>query len=444
MDGRHTVPGIPRGGPAGEIFGRKVLEAEAAKLIYDDGSFAQHSVNYHRLMLHAYIWATRLADLAGQPFSSQLRARVGRAGDFLFQIQDETTGAVPYYGQNDGALILPLNNCGYHDFRPVVAATQFLVSGTRRFDPGPWDEDLLWVFGPEALTAKRDTGARGDFTAVEGGYYTLRDANSFVFTRCASFQHRPAQADMLHVDLWWRGQNIAVDPGTFSYNASEPWDNALARTAYHNTVTVDDRSQMDQAGKFLWLPWLKSEVRTSITDQRFGYFEGCHDGYRRLSDPVTHRRGIVRLGDDLWVVLDSLEGDCNHRYRLHWLLLDVPYIWERDRVTLRTAHGDYHVQTASLGNSGEYSVVRADPKSPRGWRAPYYGCREPAVSFALTVRGPAVRFWTVLTARPCEVEVNVDSLQIQMGTLSFSVLFGTGPQLVSSVRTGVDERVIRV
>ena len=67
---------------------------------------------------------------------------------------------MPYYGQNDGALILPLNNCGYHDFRPVVAATQFLVSGTRRFEPGPWDEDLLWLFGPEALTATRHRGPR--------------------------------------------------------------------------------------------------------------------------------------------------------------------------------------------------------------------------------------------------------------------------------------------
>ena len=113
---------------------------------------------------------------------------------------------------------------------------------------------------------------------------------------------------MLHVDLWWRGQNIALDPGTFSYNARTVGQRARAnRLSQHGHGRRS--SQMDQAGRFLWLPWLGSEVRRRH-GQRFAYFEGGHDGYRRLSDPVTHRRGIARLGDDHWLVLDSLEGDC--------------------------------------------------------------------------------------------------------------------------------------
>ena len=39
------------------------------------------------------------------------------------------TGEAPFYGHNDGALILPLNNCGYHDLRPVVQATSVSLRG---------------------------------------------------------------------------------------------------------------------------------------------------------------------------------------------------------------------------------------------------------------------------------------------------------------------------
>jgi hypothetical protein len=205
--------------------GSRVLEEQGRDLIYDDGSFAQHSVNYHRLMLHDYLWALRLGDLHDQPFSAELKQRVGKAGAWLYAIQDEASGHVPYYGQNDGALILPLNNCDYQDFRPVVQATQYLSSETRCYPAGPWDEDLLWLFGVDAVTAPVVSPPRQAFSADRGGYYIVRSPKSFVLTRCATFRHRPSQADMLHVDLWWRGQNIALDAGTYSYNAPPPWDN---------------------------------------------------------------------------------------------------------------------------------------------------------------------------------------------------------------------------
>ena len=107
-------------------------------------------------MLHDYLWAVRLGDILGEPFSDELRAHLGRSGDFLYQLQDETTGRLPCYGQNDGSLILRLTNCDYQDFRPVIAATRYLAYGTRTYEAGPWDEELYWLFGPEAANAPID------------------------------------------------------------------------------------------------------------------------------------------------------------------------------------------------------------------------------------------------------------------------------------------------
>jgi hypothetical protein len=422
--------------------GRRVLEDLGLALIYEDGSFAQHSVNYHRLMLHDYLWAIRLGDLHGRPLSAGLRERVGRAGELLFQLQDIKTGRVPYYGQNDGALILPLSNCDYHDFRPVVQAIRYLTTGTRRYGDGPWDEDLYWLFGAESLNRPVVALGRSDLQAEAGGYYTLRSAHGFAFTRCATFRHRPGQADLLHVDLWWRGQNIALDAGTYSYNASPPWDNALAHTAYHNTVGVDGLSQMDQVGRFLWLPWARGRkrCRADSAGGQLAYWEGEHDGYTRLPEPVAHRRGVLRLGDEHWLVLDALQSRGEHRYRLHWLLPDLPATWEPgpDRggqsgvtgfLTLATPVGPFTVGVGWLGESqGDGSLARAEVDSPRGWRALYYLHRQPALSLAADRRAADLRFWTVFGPPGTAVTADAEGLRV------------TGPGGRAAVRLGVGER----
>ncbi|MEN3334562.1 MAG: hypothetical protein V7641_3927 [Blastocatellia bacterium] len=397
--------------------GRDALESQGRELIYDDGAFAQHSLNYHRLMLHDYLWTLRLGDVLGEPFSDELKRRVGKAGDFVYQLQDEASGRVPNYGHNDGALVLPLNNCDYQDFRPVVQATHYLVHQARCVAAGAWDEDLLWLFGPSALAAPVDSTPRTNLRADCGGYYTLRAPAGFAYVRAANFKDRPAQADMLHVDLWWRGENLAIDAGTFSYNAPAPWNNELARTAYHNTVTVDDGDQMERAGKFLWLPWLRGCVKSyeRSAGGHLVYWQGEHDGYHRLKSPVTHRRAVLRAGDECWLVVDELLSESDHDYRLHWLFADLPFEWDeaQQRLTLHAAAGAYAARLLDLSGAGRCTIARADQRSARGWRSAYYYDREPALSVDLKRRAATARLVTVFAPDDHHVVVDATTLIIE-------------------------------
>jgi asparagine synthase (glutamine-hydrolysing) len=413
--------------------GRAALEQQARELIYEDGSFAQHSANYHRVMLHDYLWALRLGALHAAPLSEALRSRVGMAADFLLQIQDGQTGRVPCYGHNDGALVLPLSNCDYQDFRPVVQATRYAMHGVRTFPAGPWDEDLLWLFGPAAADAPMQTFAPLDLAAGHGGCYTLRAKRGFVFIHCPRFRHRPSQADALHVDVWWRGQNMALDAGTYSYNAPAPWDKALERTECHNTVVVDGQDQMERAGRFLWLPWLHARRRCQLRSQggTLAYWEGEHDGYRRLRPAVRHRRAVVRLGDEHWLVLDRLESNGEHQYRLHWLVADYPArsLQDQGQLALSTPGGDYHLQMGSLGPARQYSLVRADESSTRGWRSPYYCERQPALSWALQVAASSCWLWSLLGPEQCVVHLEGGLLRVRAGSWQTGVQLGGASRL---------------
>lgn len=378
--------------------GRKILEEAAARQIYDDGAYVQHSTNYHRLMLHDYIWAIQLGRLNGFAFSEQLQDRVHRAGQFLYQLQDKTDGRVPNYGANDGALILPLNSCDYSDFRPVLAAVHYLFDAKRLYQDGPWHEDLIWLFGPKSLNKEVDQVEQFSLTADIGGYYTLRGQKSWGMIRCATFRDRPAQADMLHLDIWRRGENIALDAGTYYYYADPPWNNAFVSTMVHNTVTIDAENQMGRGPRFLWLNWLRSRVRhvQKSSKQMLEYFEGEHDGYRRLEEPMTHRRAVVRCGEDIWIILDDLLGTGNHNFRLHWLLSDLPFAVDDKKrcVLLDTRSGRFgvslHLPHPVNQESIAFDVVRGSEASvPRGWHSPYYGIRQPAISAALSVTAVA-------------------------------------------------------
>ena len=176
---------------AWRALGRRHLEEQARTLIDDDGAFSQHSVNYQRVMLHDYAWVLRLGDSVGRTLVPRVALRVGRAADFLYQLQDETTGRLPRYGQNDGALVLPLTNSEPGDFRSVIQSVRCLAYGTRTFAPGPWDEELFWLCGAEALSAPLDAPARTDLEAPSGGYYTLRAPGGFAFLRCGEIPPSP-------------------------------------------------------------------------------------------------------------------------------------------------------------------------------------------------------------------------------------------------------------
>jgi asparagine synthase (glutamine-hydrolysing) len=237
---------------------------------------------------------------------------------------------------------------------------------------------------------------------------------------------------MLHMDLRWRGQNVALDAGTYSYNAPQPWANPLAQTAYHNTVTVDDLDQMERVSRFLWLPWVRGWVTRNqqSSDGQLAYWEGEHDGYQRLRPSVSHRRGILRLRDDYWLVLDALRSSGEHRYSLHWLLPDLTHVWDEKagHVELSTPVGVYHLQMATVSRTGAYSLVRADAHSARGWSAPSYGFREPALSVALVVHAKTLVFWTLFGPEACRLLLASTSLWIEADFWQVRVQLQTGTQ----------------
>ena len=121
-------------------LGREILEREAQIHIFRDGTYSMYSLNYHRFILHVYFLAMRLGELNQDRFSDSLYQSISRSLDFMAQLVEPSSGGMPVYGSNDGALVCPLDTCDFTDFRPTLQAGWFLVHRKRLLDAGAWDE----------------------------------------------------------------------------------------------------------------------------------------------------------------------------------------------------------------------------------------------------------------------------------------------------------------
>jgi len=370
-----------RRAPTWRRKGLRVLDDEARRHNHDDGSYVQHSMNYHRLMLQGYLWAMRLAELNGDPVSGETVRKIDKAADFLFLLQDPASGRVPNYGPNDGSLLLPLNACDFLDYRPAIGAAHFQIHRKRLYEPGAWDEDLIWLFGPDAQAAGRTLRDRSSQGLDDGGYYVLRGREAWGMVRCHSFRNRPNQADLLHLDLWWRGLNILRDSGSYLYNAPRPWSDRFTSTAAHNTVQLGGQDQMLKVHRFTWAYLARARVIRfqARLAENVDCFEGEHYGYRRLASRATHRRTVVRLGDSLWLVIDDILGRGREQVRLFWHLLDVPFTADTRGVRLSTPMGPVSIAMHVPGGGGTLRVARGEEgDEPMGWESLHYRERRPA------------------------------------------------------------------
>ena len=376
------------------------------------GEYAQHSTNYHRLMLQVVLWTNALCryDLSRTyRWPHQTLEAVRRSVHWLLSLLDSESGRTPNLGANDGAYIFPLTVLPFADYRPVLhaAARAFLDYDLPR---GPWDEMALWfgtqAGGPRSIALPRYLGDQ------------LYGKHSWAYLRTAQFTSRPSHADQLHLDLWWRGLNVAQDAGTYLYNAPAPWDNSLTTTLVHNTIAVNDRDQMTRDGRFLYLDWVNA-YRKSLTAENPAMLQQVCGRYR--GGGYRHTRTVSVGDDDRWLVEDKilpLRMPCPVprartgtsplepglppekkplTVRLHWLLPD--WKWEMDDgesgVLLRLTSPQGLVELAiryspstcpgtfSLVREGEILAGSSAPCPSRGWASPTYGIKVPALSLVI-------------------------------------------------------------
>lgn len=335
--------------------GRFWIGNRVGKLISSDGSFSQHSVNYHRLMLDALSMAEFFRVLFDQEaFSKSVQQRLSAAAVWLATFIEPSTGDVPNIGANDGARIIPLTDTDYRDFRPTARLAMALFLNKSVFAEHQESAQLFTLLNHEVPEEPYVLPAFHLFD--KGGYAFASRGQARLFLKYPRYQFRPGQCDALHLDVWLGGWNILRDAGSYSYNTEPFWMNYFPGTAAHNTVQFDDQEQMPRISRFLYGDWLKASRCQELVYS--GRLVGFCVGYNNTRGHSHHRS--VKLTDQRLIVQDQIAG-FNERAVMRWRLIPGQYSIQGNSIL-----GEFF--QLSVSASSEIKRFEIVP----GWESPYY------------------------------------------------------------------------
>ena len=427
------------------------LAAEAERLILPDGAGAEQSISYQMFTAELFAMVVALLQLAGDRVPTELVAALERGAQYLVSVVG-SDDPDPRYGDDDDGFALRLGAEPKRTVREhlgIVAATTANVTAARYGEmtlTGAWIATALGTPLHELGAGVRRRETSAGMYAPNGGLVVLRpgphrltmDVGPLGYLSTAAHGH----ADALAVTLSAEGRELIVDPGTGSYYMKPAWRTALRGTRAHPTVCVDGVNQSVIGGPFYWRRHAATTVRS--VDLNRGIVDAEHNGYRRLDDPVMHRRWLIAPpGDATVVVVDLLDGLSVHDIAMSWPLHpDLDWIPTQDG-HLVSRDGLPVLQLCYAATSPiEIGQVRADPDSQLGWWSDRLEARVPA--WLLTVHArttPPVAMLSVLRTADAGMisvpEVVRDSEMLEVSWSEYGVRRGltidiSGPGAVVS------------
>jgi Heparinase II/III-like protein/Heparinase II/III N-terminus len=321
--------------------GLRILLDQLPKHIRSDGVYFEQSSYYHRYTVDFYTHLLALIHTSGanadgcvtlSPEEERILWRKLEAAlDHLMWI-GRPDGGWPLFGDDDGGRLIKLSPRPSNDFSDTLAV------GAAIFDRDDWKyvagdapAELLWLLGPEGL-ARYDrleaTPPRETSRAFEtSGYFVMRDGwrrdSSFALIDCGRHGSEAgpghAHSDALAIELAVRGVTWFVDAATYVYGSDPETRDWFRSTSAHNTATVDGENQSTPGATFAWETSAGCSLEVFKDLGECVVFEGSHDGYQRLSDPVTHTRSVVMLRkQSAFIVSDRFTAGAPHSYAIRY------------------------------------------------------------------------------------------------------------------------------
>jgi hypothetical protein len=422
---------------------KEILMQEALVQNAEDGGNREQAFSYQQFVLDFLLLAGLAARAAHEDFPADYWERIERMMEFLASMMD-VSGNVPMIGDADDGYVVslaPASGLGTGGWTlepgraprtsessltaadgrqptasPLPAASSLqspaplfdnyrslLATGAALFKRadfarklGEVDDKTRWLVPPEELSDfARLANSRGPAIArrsfPQSGYYVLGshfdtpeevrmivDAGPLGYLSIAAHGH----ADALSIVLNVGGEEVLVDPGTYSYHTEPEWRRYFRSTRAHNTVVVDDTDQSVQSGNFMWSQHAVARCLHFGEHGEVQRFLGEHDGYCNLREPVEHQREI--LYDTLrrvFTITDILEGEGTHEICHHWHFPETvePSVRD-DEVCVLTAR--HRIRIVPEEMPVYVGAHRGGTPEQGGWISRRFGHKEPSTTVA--------------------------------------------------------------
>lgn len=370
----------------------RLLAQESERQVLPDGVYFEQSTCYQRYTIDIYLHYLVLSTIAGCPPPAAVVDRLRRMVDFLVAIR-RPDGEMPSLGDGDDGALLPLGRHRAADCRAMFStAAALLREPAYHWAAGGPAPETVWMLGADEIrwllaerSAPPDEAASRVFPA--GGYAVMRSGWSstdhyLLFDTGPLGCHVSAahgHADLLSLQCSVFGQPFLVDAGTGCYTGDVLLRNHFRSSALHSTVTVDGVSQAQPAGPFGWQSRPSGRLRCWTSNPRYDFADAEHDAYCALPHPVVHRRRVLFVKPDYWVLVDDLSGAGTHVVELRFQFAPIDVELDASGLARATRDGRHGLLVQAFGGAPLAADIRQGGLAPfEGWVSPAYGQRTPA------------------------------------------------------------------
>ncbi len=310
--------------------------------------------------------------------SAQFIASLGSNHNDLPQIGDSDDGqSLMFSGEDDDVQALV-----------QMAAVTFKRAEFKK-KKEPLCEAAFWVLGKRAQETfdsleHSDSPDDAACSFKQGGYYILRggtkaqvrlifDCGPLGFGSIAAHGH----ADALSFILYVNDAPFFVDPGTYTYDKTNPLRNYFRSTAAHNTCVVDGLDQSTMTGPFLWSRKANAHIEELTSSDSVERVAGWHDGYQRFDDPVVHRRCIeLDKEEDTISIQDIFEASKAHKFAMYFHLAPACNIEAESENCFVISNADKRIKM-TMDARLRASVIRGVKDPVGGWYSASYDSISP-------------------------------------------------------------------
>jgi hypothetical protein len=373
---------------AGEwrAYARDTLKEQIHLQTEPDGVGCERAVEYHLFVTEFFILAGALGEANGDCFGQEYWDRISRMLGFTASICDQS-GNFPLFGDGDNGQVINLGERRAERAASHIRLGACLASGQEC--PDLRSVLLLWGQSPADLPLKPDLKPAGPLEIYpSGGYYILSadrgsedemvvvfDAGPFGFPPLYAHAH----ADALSFWLSFGGNEFVIDPGTYCYDSSK-WRSYFRSTAAHNTIRVDGVEQALEAGVFLWSTPVNAYLEVLEEGEGCVEIEACHDGYRRLADPVIHHRRLRLFKKSRTLaIIDRLECEGTHGIEIFFHFSQECRAAQIRNNCLLVTNGDKAL-LLKLDSRFDVKVAQAAEDPIAGWVSRSFGFKQPCIT----------------------------------------------------------------
>ncbi len=364
-------------------LGMAILAEHMPVHVRADGSYVEQSTHYARYTVDFLIHAIALGRRSGVEVPRELTDALRRGAVFLRNVA-RPDGTIPLIGDDDGGRVLFLDPGPADNVRPTLAAAAAIIGdSTLAFPAGAPSEEVAWLLGPATLYAQAaapvSTPTGGSRFFPDGGFAALRDgwgseASLAVFD-CGVHgmgNGGHAHADLGSLDLTVRGRRVIADPGTWTYLTEGGARDRFREAAAHAVAMVDGEGSAEPGGAFSWTRIPRVVTCSAHLSAECDIVAFSHDGFRHLEDPVDHRRALLRVRRDYWLVIDTFRSVRPHHVSISYPLASgLRAVLDGSRAVIADGGGDVARFLTTVATC-DWCVEDA-------WTSTAYGRREPAM-----------------------------------------------------------------